>query len=399
MKKQILFLIAVTFNLYCFSQISYEKGYFINNNNEKIDCFILNKDWEKNPTKFKYKRSKNDESEEITIKLVKEFGVYNFSKFVRATVNIDVSTNKIDELNSNRNPVFKEQELFLNVLIEGSASLYLYEGNGLKRYFYSKENTAIEQLIYKPYKTFDNRIQKNNHFRKQLWENLKCSTLKITEINNMNYFKNDLIDFFVEYNKCLKTNYTNYKAKQKKDLFNINLRPGLNFSSLDTKNSFVTERSTNFGSKLTFRFGIETEFILPFNKDKWSVIVEPTYQYFKKEKNSLTQKSIATYNSIELPIGIRHYFFLNEKSKLFINASLIVDVVLKDSKIQLDPGGTREFEDLNDIENFAFGIGYKANNKYGFEFRYHTSRDLLNQFAIWSSDYKTVSIIFSYSIL
>ena len=35
--------------------------------------------------------------------------------------------------------------------------------------------------------------------------------------------------------------------------------------------------------------GIEAEFVLPFNNNnKWSIIAEPTYQYFKADKEVFT---------------------------------------------------------------------------------------------------------------
>ena len=45
------------------------------------------------------------------------------------------------------------------------------------------------------------------------------------------------------------------------------------------------------------------------------------YQYFKAEYIRGTQEFAVFYNSIELPVGLRHYFFLNENSKFFINSS------------------------------------------------------------------------------
>jgi len=38
-----------------YSQISFEKGYFINNTNQRISCYIKNSDWKNNPTEFVYK--------------------------------------------------------------------------------------------------------------------------------------------------------------------------------------------------------------------------------------------------------------------------------------------------------------------------------------------------------
>jgi hypothetical protein len=393
MKKQLLLLLTTILSLNCYSQISFEKGYFIDNTNQKTNCLIKNIDWKNNPTEFEYKPSENSESEKATIKSIKEFGIDNTLKYVRSTLNIDRSSVILSNLSNDRDPLFKEEELFLKVLVEGKANLYLFEDGNLRRYFYNKGNTVIEQLVFKSYKTSNNKIGKNNRFKNQLWTNLKCPNFKITKVENLDYQKNDLIDFFVEYNECNGEKNINYEENQKKDLFNLSIRPGFNSSSLSIQNNVSSSRNTDFENELGFRFGIEAEFIMPFNKNKWSLIIEPTYQYFKSEKEITNQSVKADYKSIEIPVGIRHYFFLNENSKIFINGSFIFDLS-SNSIINFSPGSDLEIKTRN---NLAFGIGYKHNDKYSLELRHQTNREVLSNYISWSSDYQTLSVIFGYS--
>lgn len=60
MNKIFLYLFLLV-NLQVFSQINFEKGFFIKNSNEKIECLIKNNDWNKNPTDFEYKIFEKDE--------------------------------------------------------------------------------------------------------------------------------------------------------------------------------------------------------------------------------------------------------------------------------------------------------------------------------------------------
>jgi hypothetical protein len=351
-------------------------------------------DWKDNPTEFKYKLSENDETKKANIKSVKEFGIDNISKYIRSTVNIDRSSENIDRLSIIKKPIFKEEELFLKVLVEGKASLHLYEDGDLKRFFYNKENTHIKQLVYKSYRTSDNQIGENNLYKNELWSNLNCSTFNRNKAENLEYYKNSLIDFFVEYNECNGEKNINYEEKQKKDLFNLSIRPGFNSSSLSIQNDVSSSRNADFDNEFGFRFGIEAEFIFPFNKNKWSLIIEPTYQYFKSEKEISNRSVKADYKSIEIPVGIRHYFFLNENSKIFINSSFIIDLS-SNSTIDFSSGTELEIKTRN---NLAFGIGYKHNDKYSLELRYQTSREILSDYISWSSDYNTLSVIFGYSL-
>ena len=52
-------------------QINFESGYFINNDQDKVSCFIKNEDWLNNPTAFTYKLSENGNIQEATISEVK----------------------------------------------------------------------------------------------------------------------------------------------------------------------------------------------------------------------------------------------------------------------------------------------------------------------------------------
>jgi len=109
--------------------------------------------------------------------------------------------------------------------------------------------------------------------------------------------------------------------------------------------------------------------------------------------------TIVDYNSIEIPIGLRHYFFLNQNSNIFTNIAYVFDLNLNSSIDfkRADDSNLRSLE-IETQNNLAFGIGYKFNHKYSMEMRYQTSRKVLINYASWNSDYKTLSIIFGYSI-
>jgi hypothetical protein len=391
-KIYILILIfAISYSMDCNSQISYIEGYYINDSNQKIDCLIRNIDWKNNPIEFEYKISEQAKKETLTIESVKEFGIDNVSKYIRFDVNIDRSSNKQNLLSNDKNPIFKTEKLFLKVLIQGEASLFIYKDKSLTRYFYQTSHLDINQLIFKEYKTPENKIGTNNEFRRQLYSNIKCSDISMNDLKQIDYDKNSLLNIFTKYNSCKNSEFVNFEEKVKSDLFNLNIRPGLNSSSLFINNSAISSRSTDYGNKLAFRIGLEFEFIMGFNKNKWAVIIEPTYQYFKAEDKVITNLSNTNvdYKSLQLPIGVRHYLFLNNNSKIFINGSFIYDFVLNSKVRNLDASSSF---------NLAMGVGYNYNQKYSVEFRYHTNRDILTDYVAWNSDFKTISIIFGYTI-
>lgn len=406
MKNQLLFLLTAFLSLNCYSQISFEEGYYIDNNNQKTNCLIKNIAWRNNPTEFEYRLSENSEPQIGSIKSINEFGIYNFSKYVRNTVNMDRSRESTNNLSNKKAPIFNQETLFLKVLIEGKSNLYEYVEGSLRRYFYGEDVTNIEQLIFKSYKTEDNLVAKNNKFKQQLWVNLKCPSFKMSDVENLEYEKNDLVRFFTKYSECHNNELINFTPKQKRDLFNLTLRPRLNNSSLSVQNTGSNAIKIDFDNESGFGIGLEAEFILPFNNNKWAIAIEPTYQSFKSKKttnnNNISGGQLIAevdYNSIEIPISFRHYMFLNKNSKIFINASFIYDVSSK-TTIELKRADNTNYStlDIKTKNNLAFGIGYKLNDKYGIEMRYQTSREILKEYSYWNSDYNTVSIIFGYSL-
>jgi len=407
MKKLIsLLILTLLLTINCYSQVAFENGYFIDPTNKKTDCLIENLDWKNTPLNFRYKLPGSDDIITADLKAIKEFAIHGQSKYIRTLVKIDRSSKFIEEMSTEKNPVYKEETLLLKVLIEGKASLYLYDEGSLTRFFYKINDTEIKQLVYKSYLVNENSsVAKNNYFREQLFIDLKCDNIFQREYENLNYDRRSLVKLFIKYNKCSDTNFTEFENKEKKDLFNLTVRPRLNSSLLSMSSSNVDFYNVKFDSKSNIGVGLEAEFIFPFNRNKWALIVEPTYQYYKNEKtketNSLLGGQVTAkvdYKSIELPIGLRHYIFLKNDSKIFINASYLVDFALN-SKIELfrKDGSSINSLDIKSRSTLALGVGGKLHDKYSIELRYIIDRSIVKDYIFVDSSFSTASLILGYS--
>ncbi len=401
--KQVLITAAITLfiSFNCYSQTRYLNGYFINNNDEKIECLIKNEDWKNNPTTITLKYSINEQPTTKTIEAVKEFGINEEIKYERATVNIDKSRESLDALDNNRNPTFKEEQVFLNVLVEGKGSLYSYEDRSFQKFFFKTEDSNIEQLIFKSYLKENNRIAENNYYKQQLLNNLKCPGVSTKEFQNLKYRENKLVNLFIKYNKCSNAPFSRYSVDNNKITSNWYLKAGVKNSSLEIENLVSRGRDTDFGNQLGFRIGVEAEFILPFKNGKWSLLVEPTYQNFvsKKEEGILTSE--VKYHSIEVSFGMRHYMFLNENSRLFINGLVIMDHDLDSQFKSKRPNSILDKStglDMKSAINFGLGLGYNYNKKYSAELRYNTDKNVMMNSVGWDSRYSSLSLIFGYSL-
>lgn len=144
-------------------------------------------------------------------------------------------------------------------------------------------------MVYERYKTSDANgfIGVNDNFKQELFNNLKCEDISIKNIKSLRYKNKDLTNFFINYNECTSSKFAVDSKKRKEDQFNLSIKAGLNNSSLDIQSINLIGRNANFGSQIGVRFGIEIEYILPFNENKWSLFLEPTYRKFEAEKEIL----------------------------------------------------------------------------------------------------------------
>lgn len=397
MKLGLFILFLLSFSLTGYSQAIYEKGYFINNQQEKIDCFIKNEGRLNNPTTFEYKLQEDSNSRRNSIDSVVEFGNFTTYKFIRKTVNIDRSAGSFGKLSNTKKTNLVEETLFLKVIVEGGgASLYEYVDNGGFRAFIQVGNQAITQLIYKKYKTKEGLIAANSTFRQQVWNNLRCRDQDIAFFDKMKYSRSSFIKQVIRYNTCKDDEYTIYKAPEKKlnELFNITLRPGINTSSLEYRDAIEPIRNADFSVETTIRIGLEVELVLPFLRNRLSIFAEPTYQSYQSETTNTLQSLNSTYRSIEIPLGMRYNFFLNENNRIFINTGILIDFNIN-SFIEFE--GEMTTQEFEPSLNLFFGVGYSY-KRFSIETRVGTNRDLLPTFLNFGADFRSTTLILGYRL-
>jgi hypothetical protein len=410
MKKNYFTLLALLlFIPFGFSQIDFQKGYFISNQGEKTECLIKNLDWKNNPTEIKYRQEENSEIKTALIEDISEFLIYDESKFVRATVDIDRSSDNVNNLSTDSNPIFKKEQLFLKVLLEGNATLFQYQDSNLTRFFYSIGEVNTVQLIYKRFYPEASSLsaRRNESYKEQLKSTILCGKITDNTIDRLNYEVKALIKVFMEYNSCtgsdstlssstnLSNNITSTTFNQndsKRDKFNLTPRIGVTFSSFDVKAlANNANGDIDYGLNTSVRFGLETEFILPYNKNKIALIAEFTWSNYESEVIAYNSTKKVDYQSLDIPFGVRYYFFLNKSNKIFINAvynlnaSAGKDVDTKIGKLEIAKSS-----------NFGFGLGYKFKNKLSVEYRLLSNRNA-SDYTFFEFNYSSNSVVFGYS--
>jgi hypothetical protein len=361
------------------AQIKFEPGYYISNDGTKTVGLIENRDWRYNPSEIKFKT--NESSEAITVGMdgIQEFGIDQFSKYIKATVDVDMSGDKVASYSDQRKPEFENKTVLLKVLIDGQYSLYQYEESDLVRFFWKNGPSDIQPLIYKKYVeggvSEGAQIKTNKEFL-QVIGRIACDDVTDADLLQIDYDIKELSQFMTEANACAGSEVTDLSSnKSNMSAF----RAVLGVYSTSFSGS-IGNASFDFGSKIVPSFGFQYEVIMPYGGGKWSLLVEPTLLMASASGTRTSssfmgitsQKAELKYTSLDLAAGARFNYYLADDKKVFLNLLGV---------LYLSPGSTIDFETSKDTElgkGFNLGIGGGlAFNKLSAEIRFYTNRDLL----------------------
>jgi hypothetical protein len=390
------FLFAIVLScsfLHVFGQIEYEKGYFINNDGVRTDCLIKNSDWFGSPDKIRYKNSESSEPVSLSVSEIRELGVGN-AKFIRKTLPVELATRDIRKITVNKNPEWKEQTLFLRVLVEGKANLYHHRTKGFDYFFFSVDNGDIKQLVYKlyllTYEEMRSNVYYNNNtnygqnreYINQLQTYVYCASFSVEKVKQVKYERKPLAKYFTDYNACHGIVGVD-REKHSQGSVHLKIAPGIGTGSLTrTDGGSFTYR--DYGKATDYRLGAELEFILPFNRNKWALLLEPAFHSFKT-----TGRYAVTYQSIEPMMAARYYFFLGKNASIFLNAGMVADLPLTYEAL--------DFESKKFSLSFAGGAGFRY-KKFSIEARqYSTRRVLAENQGTWLN-FQKFSFILGYKI-
>ncbi|SDI14342.1 hypothetical protein [Winogradskyella thalassocola] len=376
------------------AQINYQEGYFITEDNKKISCLIKNEDWIKSPVNFRYKLTQSDEVKTSTISDVIEFAILNTDiYYVRHQLSEDLNTPIVDKL------------VFLKVLIKGDGSLLEYV-NKSSYFFYQLNDNRLMYLSVPTKKDKSKNVKASNLFRKELYKNLDCETFTVSTYNNLKYSRSDLTKLFLDYNSCKGSNSDNiydnrYKAYLKFKVFGginlhssvsntyaydfgYNLPPSGGSGTVDVTNSGTT---IEFGQQTNYSIGAEIEVFLGLNRNKWSVFTSPNYQSMSNLSGSKRIDyysfnyvvDVSSVSFIELPLGVRYYMNINEKTKIFTHLAYSNNVIVSSDYSQELEGASNNFEGklASNTKNFNAYIGVGLNyDKFALGVNYYFEKNM-----------------------
>ena len=405
MKRNISIALILCAFTSLFAQTDFEKGSYTDNTGNQTDGYIKNVDWKDNPVSFEFsKTSDGENSISKTIQQVQSFEITGVSLYERHRVLIDRSSQEVKYLGYKRNPEMSQETLFLKVMLDGENKFFRYRDNHLLKLYFKKGTDPISALIYKRYLSTSQNIAENNFYKQQLANNFKCEGGNLPNLSNLNYSTPDILNFFKKYNECSGLQNEIVDQRTKEAAIQITAVVGINANSYSTNAS--RRVPIDFGSSISPVFGVEFEYIMPFNNNKWSVFSDIRFASFKSERivespiilgmQLPSQKVTLEYSSVDFALGFRHYFFVNESSKIFINLNYALELS-SDSDIDYERVG-----DINagiNVGTYGVGIGYTYKD-IRLEARYNGTKNHFGKaFFSGSSKYNSFMFTFGYSFV
>jgi hypothetical protein len=163
------------------------------------------------------------------------------------------------------------------------------------------------------------------------------------------------------------------------------ITPGVDFAEFKVHNTTGFEK--HYTKETSPRLGLMLEYVLPFNREKWSIVGEPTYQSYRSGGS-------VRYGSIEVPLGLRHYFFVGPQTAVFVNGLLVSDLPVE---YELIWSQTLTYKANYPSLSFAAGAGFRF-GKFSVEARKYSTRRVLDNADRFFFAYNKMSVVVGYRI-
>ena len=362
---KLLLLVLLPFQV-LFTQTKYEKGYMITDSGDSISCYIKNYKWLNSPSNIIFKKTTSGNEQIMNASEIKLFQIEGYSKYLKINDSLSITDrfNSYKELNSTPKRFFAE--VFVKQLISGKVSLYEYRGANGSVYLLQMGNSKPIPLDYKEYlDTNSNQILKNNIFRRQVLKMLGPDNDNV--IQTLEYREKDLANYIRKFN-ARNGNYLTAQeevVKDRKATFLLHAVGGVMQYQLATT---LSSREATFEDKLSPRFGLELESILPINNNEFAVFLYGQYSSYSSgvsvNLNGVeTNAGEVEFNQLTTGLGLRYYLFFNQNHSIVFYGGGNLDFNMNGTY-----SGRNDFRTtLNTIEDSGFstffGIGYSLKQK------------------------------------
>jgi hypothetical protein len=375
-------LLLLVLPLQLFSQNFYEVGYYIDNNGVRVNGFVNNEYWYNSPETVSFRTSADSETTVLTIDKVAEFGVGTHTKYIRHTVDVDKDRSvNLAYINTAFSvPQYIKKTVFLNTLLEGKANLYSLTLDEDRKFFISSESAPIPvQLVYKKFIDTDSKVRETWEYRSTLYESYRCGDSNLGSLKKLPYTQKAIKEYITAYNSCSGSTNTEFATERRALKLKFTGFAGAVMHNYDIQNA----QDDRFGSSSGAApiVGIDASLILPAHSNRYEIFLRASFETLAMDNfanrnttsSSQIQDQVLTDVSIiNLTIGPRYSFILNQKNRIFVEGQLGYAIISGDIIYQTvrysDTGktvhNTQAIPVAGDLVA-GLGVGYVFNNKFG----------------------------------
>jgi len=388
-----------------FSQ-KFEKGYFIENNGNKVECFLDKKYQFYSPDIVKYKLLENDNIKEIGLNSIKELSIYNKVIYYKFNVELEVSGVGIEDLNNEKKLNTITKNVLLELVEDGKIKLFVYNFDYKSCFYLLKEPESVPELLdYKKYRSGEQfvAVSENNDYRNEIYNFVKDANISAAELENIEYEEDDLQKVIKRYNEFNNNSLSLNIKKSKSSKLNIKPRLSILNSSVEYQNLINSSfnSKSKFDSKVGLGFGIDLELETISN---FSVFLSPIFSSYTNtstqtiygvSSNDRVIETKVDYKFIRNLIGVRKYFELKNKKEIYLGANLIFDYVLNSETIQVFHP---DLINLNSNFQLGLNLGFDINKRYYIEFNYDLPKNLSSNTTGRETKYNNISFSVMYNL-
>jgi hypothetical protein len=215
MKFDLLLLLIVLLAIPSVAQKNYVHGTVTYKDDVVTTGYIDDQLWQYSPKFINFKDNDGRESVLFPDDIL-EFRITKGVLYKSKLVAYDSTSNKIGELSPHFLPSFKEDNLFLKVLVNGGTSLLTFT-RPFKNHFFIENDSIVKELVNHSYRAFVNgkeSILKNRTYVEQLRIYFKdCDQIKV--LSKLPYTESKIGELVVAYNSCKASDVELFDNKEK----------------------------------------------------------------------------------------------------------------------------------------------------------------------------------------
>lgn len=307
------------------------------------------------PQSFRFKNSDTSQEKIYQKEDIKKITIENIGDFINANVEISRHEEAKTKISYNSKFNLQKENLILEVLVNGTNTLYKYSDEKNTAFFYSGSDNVIKPLLFNEYYSpnDDNSIIKNNKFRNDL-QSIACEN---TSVNYINYSESDLLKFFKKTNQCAGDTNQTFKTNY-----------GTNNLKILAANNFVKREYEIYDVKSSYTFGLEFERNMPFLNNSFSFAFTANYTTFDTDKEKTRVNDENIISQLDFSLLIRYYILNKTDYKIFVGVhafSFSSCNCLTRTKFSGNPLEKNNISQLLALNNLEAGFRYKDFEVFG----------------------------------